>query len=114
MKSFWNSRFWEDRFTVDSQHPGLHRLRLNKDGRATLLEKVRSIGKFDRSTIAFPRWLEGSEPYWLITFDQKTAKEQREITFITPIHPLARVAIAHWAALSELLVTQIAIHDDTG
>lgn len=99
--------------TADSHQPGLHRLRLNKDGRAALLEKVRSIGKLDRSTIAFHRWLEGNEPYWIITFDQKTALERRDIPFITPIHPLARVAIAHLSSIEEPLVTQLAIHDDT-
>lgn len=99
---------------ADSKHSGLHRLRLNQHGRAELLKKVRSLNlKQDRSTIAFTRWLEGNEPHWPLTFDQKTALEQREIPFITPIHPLARVAISHWAAIDEPLVTQVAVSDNT-
>jgi ATP-dependent helicase HepA len=99
--------------TVDSRHSGLHRLRLNKDGRGELLKKVRSLKQSDRSTVTFTRWLEGDDSYWLLTFDQKTALEQREIPFITPIHPLARVAISHWATIDEPLVTQVAIYDNT-
>ncbi|MBG1269290.1 DEAD/DEAH box helicase [Nostoc sp. WHI] len=104
--------------TVDSRHSGLHRLRLNKDGRGELLKKVRSLKQSDRSTVTFIRWLEGDDRqgddrHWLFTFDQKTALEQREIPFITPIHPLARVAISHWATIDEPLVTQVAIYDNT-
>lgn len=101
------------KITPDSRHQGLYRLRLNQDGRAKLLEKVRALGTFDRITRTFIEWLEGNDPHWLITFDQKTALEQRKIPFITPIHPLARVAIAHFASIDELLVTQIAIQDDS-
>ncbi|MEH1800481.1 MAG: SNF2-related protein [Nostoc sp.] len=103
----------EGQITVDSRHSGLHRLRLNKDGRGELLKKVRSLKQSDRSTVTFTRWLEGSELHWLLTFDQKIALEQRDIPFITPIHPLARVAIAHLASIDEPLVTQVAIHDNT-
>jgi len=100
--------------TSDSKHSGIHRLRLNKDGRAELLKKVRSLNlKQDRSTIGFTRWLEGNEPHWPLTFDQETALEQRDIPFITPIHLLVRVAISHWAAIEEPLVTQVTIYDNT-
>jgi hypothetical protein len=101
--------------TADSKHSGVHRLRLNKDGRGELLKKLRSLNlkQSDRSTLAFTRWLEGNEPHWPLTFDQKMALEQREIPFITPIHPLARVAISHWATIDEPLVTQVAIYDNT-
>jgi ATP-dependent helicase HepA len=101
--------------TADSKHSGVHRLRLNKDGRGELLKKLRSLNlkQSDRSTLAFTRWLEGNEPHWPLTFDQKLALEQREIPFITPIHPLARVAISHWATIDEPLVTQVAIYDNT-
>lgn len=103
----------EGQITADSKHYGLHRLRLNKDGRGELLKKVRSLNQSDRTTITFTRWLESNESQWLLTFDQKTALEQRDIPFITPIHPLARVAIAYWASIDEPLVTQAVICDDT-
>lgn len=98
--------------SVEKCSRGIHRLRLNKDGRGELLKKVRSLKKSDRSTIAFIRWLEGSDLHWPLTFDQKIALEQRDIPFITPIHPLAWLAIEHLASIDEPLVTQVAIHDN--
>lgn len=99
--------------TADSRHPGLYRLRLNKDGRTTLLEKARELNNFNRTTRMFVDWLEGSEMYWTITFDQQTALENRDIPFVTPIHPLARLATHYWANIDEPLVTQILIHDNS-
>jgi ATP-dependent helicase HepA len=108
------TKFLEDpaiggRLTPDSQQPGFDRIRLNKEGRLTLLEKVRSLGRQDRPTIAFTRWLEGDDPHLLLTFDQKTALEQRHVPFVTPVHPLARVAIAHWGNAAEPLVSKLAV-----
>ena len=37
----------------------------------------------------------GSEPYLLVTFSQQLALERRELPFITPVHPLARLATDH-------------------
>jgi ATP-dependent helicase HepA len=96
---------------IDSRQSKLDRLRLNKDARTTLLEKVRELGKFDRTSRNFIDWLEGSEAYWTITFDQQTALESREIPFITPIHPLARLATNYWVSIDQPLVTQIIIHE---
>ncbi|BBD70034.1 hypothetical protein NIES4072_64140 [Nostoc commune NIES-4072] len=103
----------EGQLTVDSRHSEIYRLRLNKNGRGDLLKKVRSLKQLDRSTIAFIRWLESNDPHWQLTFDQQIALEHRDIPFITPIHPLARVAIAYLASIDEPLVTQVAIHDNT-
>lgn len=63
--------------TADSQQKGLHRLRLNKDGRGELLKKARLLKRSDRTTTTFTRWLEGSDSHWLITFDQKIASTLR-------------------------------------
>lgn len=38
------------------------------------------------------RWLKGNDPYLAFTFDQYSADERRELSFITPTHPLARQA----------------------
>jgi hypothetical protein len=76
----------------DREQSAIYRLRLNKEARAALAGKLRSWQSRDRSLTAFRRWLDGAEPYLLVTFDQATAVEHRELPFITPVHPLARLA----------------------
>ncbi|MBI5387154.1 MAG: hypothetical protein HZA90_21000 [Verrucomicrobia bacterium] len=76
----------------DREQPVVYRLRLNKEARAALAGRLRSWQPRDRSLTAFRRWLDGAEPYLLVTFDQATAVEHRELSFITPVHPLARLA----------------------
>ncbi len=38
------------------------------------------------------KWLKGSNPHLLITFDSECASQHREATFITPLHPLVKQA----------------------
>jgi len=99
------------RITADERQPGIDRLRLNKEGRAALLERVRGLARNDRPTMAFTRWLEGTEPHLLLTFDQTTALERRDVPFVTPIHPLARSAVAHWVSVAEPLVSHLLVVD---
>lgn len=86
----------QGRLTRDESTPGLVNLRLNKEGRAEVIQRVRSISDGtragDRSTLAFLRWLEGNEPYLSMTFDQRTALERRDLPFVTPLHVLAKLA----------------------
>jgi hypothetical protein len=77
---------------ADKQDPVLFRLRLNKEARAFVADKIRRWQPPDRSLIAFRRWLDGTEPHLLVTFDQATASDRRDMPFITPVHPLARLA----------------------
>ena len=77
---------------ADKQNPTLFRLRLNKEARVVLADKLRRWQPPDRSLTAFRRWLDGAEPHLLVTFDQATAAERRDMPFITPVHPLARLA----------------------
>ncbi len=77
---------------ADRDKPAQFRLRLNKEARAALAQKLRSWLPPDRALTAFRRWLDGAEPHLLVTFDQATAVEYRELPFITPVHPLARLA----------------------
>jgi superfamily II DNA or RNA helicase len=100
------------RLAPDDRHPGLFRLRLNKDARAALLEKVRALKRHDRPSVAFTRWLEGDDPHLLLAFEQEAALEHRDIPFVTPVHPLARIAIAHWADAKDPLVSRLAVQDD--
>jgi hypothetical protein len=55
--------------------------------------------------------LEGNEPLLIITFDQETALEHREIPFITPIHPLTAMAVAYWSNQNAPVFTQVGITD---
>lgn len=84
------------RLSRDESTPGLANLRLNKEGRAELIQRVRSLSDHsrssDRSALAFLRWLEGNEAYLPMTFDQKTALERRDLPFVTPLHVLAKLA----------------------
>lgn len=77
---------------ADKQDSVLYRLRLNKEARAFVADKIRRWQPQDRSLTAFRRWLDGAEPHLLVTFDQATAAERRDMPFITPVHPLARLA----------------------
>jgi ATP-dependent helicase HepA len=100
------------RVTPDDRHSGLFRLRLNKDARAALLERVRALKRHDRPTVAFARWLDGDDPYLLLAFHQEAALEHRDVPFVTPVHPLARIAIAHWTAAEGVLVSHLIVQDE--
>ena len=47
------------------------------------------------ATVDFKRWLGGSEARLTLTYDRKTALDQRNLPFITPVHPLAKAAIKY-------------------
>lgn len=89
----------------------LIKLRANKDDREKLIEDIRKVKKQDRQALEFVRWLEGNDPYFTVTFDQETALERREIPFITPIHPLTKMAIFYWSELKEPLFTRLEVKD---
>ena len=52
------------------------------------------------------------DPYYLMTFDQQIALNRRQLPFITPVHPLARLAIEYWANPGEPLVSFLRIIND--
>lgn len=97
------------KLTRDEKKAGLYRLRLKKESRQVLLEKVQSDDRVDRATLAFTRWLQGEEPYLTVTFEQKIALENRHIPFITPLHPLARAAVNTLKAINTPLVSYVSI-----
>ena len=96
---------------VVSDSPGISRLRLNQGARKHLALQLRDLGRTDSATLTLRRWLEGDEPNLLITFDQATALEKRDLPFITPIHPLARLAIAVFHPSVSPLTTYVRIND---
>lgn len=87
------------------------KLRTNREDRDKLLEDLRKLQRQDRQTTELTRWLEGNEPYFNITFDQQTALEHREIPFITPIHPLTKMAVSYWSGLGKPLFTRLEVED---
>lgn len=98
-------------FTVSSRKPVYHQLRLNESARAAVLSHVNSLNYYDRTTADFKRWLGGGEPRLTLTYDRQTALEQRDLPFITPIHPLSKVAIDFWKNISKPLVAKLLIKD---
>jgi ATP-dependent helicase HepA len=112
IETFVEDPVFGGKLAPDDRHPGLFRLRLNKDARAGLAERVRALKRQDRPTAAFTRWLGGDDPHLLLAFEQEAALEHRDVPFVTPVHPLARIAIAHWATALEPLVSCLAVQDD--
>ena len=94
-----------------SEQPMLYRLRLNQSARQQLARQVRDFEQPDRAAHTFRRWLEGAEPYLLLTFDQATALEKRDVPFVTPVHPLARLSIATFHSSDDPLTAYLTVND---
>jgi len=94
-----------------SGQPGVLRLRLKKSGRQELLREVTKLQGVDRSAAAFRRWLGCGERHMLLTFDQETAARQRDLAFVTPLHPLARIAVRYWASRDVPLASRFEVVD---
>lgn len=93
----------------DKQTPGLFRLRLNQQARALLVNQLRNWQPTDRSLTEFRHWLDGGEPHLAITFHQQLALERRELPFITPVHPLARLATEHFKQRTKPLAARLTV-----
>ena len=95
--------------TASSRNPVYHQLRLNENARAVVLSHVDALNNFDQTTADFKRWLGGGEARLTLTYDRQTALDQRELPFITPIHPLAKAAIRYWEAVTKPLVGSLSL-----
>lgn len=98
---------------TDANIDGVKNLQLSKDGRLALLQIVRSTQSSDRKATRIIQWLDSNEPSWTLTFNQQAALEHRDIPFITPVHPLAKVAIAHFQKEPDILSTSLKTTSDT-
>jgi ATP-dependent helicase HepA len=75
-----------------------HTLQLAQDLRDKLLIDFKKLD----TTLAqgevpqqWQRWLKGNDPYLFVTFNASAAADKRDLTFITPNHPLAQQAATH-------------------
>ena len=75
------------------------------------MSHVSDLNRYDRTTTDFKRWLNGNEAYLPLTYDSETALKQRDLPFITPVHPLAKVAINYWKDVSKPLVARLSLKD---
>ncbi|HNH84398.1 MAG TPA: SNF2-related protein, partial [Acidobacteriota bacterium] len=94
-------------FEKDRENPRIFRLRLNREARANLSARLRVLKYSDRSVQTFRKWLDGNDPYLLVTFDQKIALNRRDIPFITPVHPLTRLAIDSLSSVGKNLTVRL-------
>ncbi len=97
----------------DRQDSALFRLRLNQEARATLAHQLHNWQPTDRSLAEFRRWLDSGETHLLATFSQDVALERRDLPFITPVHPLARLATEHLKQRHKPLAGRLRVHTAT-
>ena len=68
----------------------LKTLRLSMEARGRLLQDYQKLPRQASEVYrSWEKWLRGSDPHLLITFEGECAKDNRNCHFITPIHPLA-------------------------
>ena len=89
----------------------LHRLRLGESGRRELTSRIQALGHPGSQSTSFVRIVE-SAGNAVLTFDQATAAERRDIEFVTPVHPLARAAASYWAHKAEPLLGAFSVATD--
>ncbi len=85
-------------------------LRANKSDKEILRELTKPL-KVNSQLSEFVKWLESNELTLELTFNQEYAAENKMIPFITPIHPLSKIA-ARYFKVNKNLYTQIKIVSD--
>jgi superfamily II DNA or RNA helicase len=100
------------KLTKDDKNIRIYRLRLRKESRQIIYEWLQDAGYTDKATIVFKRWLQGDEPIFKVTFDQQTALEDRQLPFITPVHPLIRATVAFLKEKTMSLIASIKVVDN--
>ena len=96
----------------DNNQNKLFKLSANKENKAKLLEDLQLLKRQDRQTLELKRWLTGNDLYFTMTFDQETALEHRSIPFITPIHPLTKIAVNYWNNQKTPLFVRLEVNDN--
>jgi ATP-dependent helicase HepA len=79
-------------------------LRLAAEARRRLLPPRRTTNRNNLAVREWEAWLKGDQPTLGITFDREAALVDRDLTFITPVHPLTQAAATLFAADDEVWV----------
>ena len=109
IETFLRQPFLQGALTRDEGHA--HRLRLSGAGRRELVSRIHALGRPGGPSASFVRAVE--EPgEAVLTFDQATAVERRDVEFVTPVHPLARAAAGYWTDQTEPLVGAFTVATD--
>lgn len=78
-------------------------LRLSATARGILRDDLRKLpGSRNALRRAWEQFLAGKKPTLSVTFDPETASKDRDINFLTSMHPLAKQAAAYYSSNSEL------------
>ncbi|MCQ1538289.1 hypothetical protein FTO68_04705 [Methanocalculus taiwanensis] len=99
------------KINVEGNMHSIVKIRLSKEDKGFLLEDIQKIKQNGKQYIEFKRWLDSSETSLSVTFNQEKALENRAIPFITPIHPLTKMATYYWTTDRTELVTSIEVQD---
>lgn len=95
VSAFMESFFGEGEYILGKSE--IKTLRLSGDKRQKLLANLSNV-KIENSNNALKLWnayLKSSEPMLKVTFDSTIAKDERDIAFLTQMHPLVRQAAAY-------------------
>ncbi len=81
-------------------------LRMPVETRSKLLTALQEAN-FHKTSVfhAFEKYLKGEEPIRRVTFDTKTASDNRDVVFINPVHPLTVLAVKHFALSSPVFTS---------
>jgi ATP-dependent helicase HepA len=110
IETFLRQPFLQGELAADDMGQ-VHRLRLGEAGRRELVSRVQALGRPGGPSASFVRAVEGSREA-VMTFDQATAVQRREVEFVTPVHPLARVAASYWTRPAEPLTGAFTVATD--
>jgi superfamily II DNA or RNA helicase len=87
-------------------------LRLSQEARSRLLEDYRQLPRQQAPFVRdWEKWLKGADYRLALTFDAEYAANKRDITFITPIHPLAQQA-ARMHEVEQEVYTVLQVQDE--
>lgn len=85
-------------------------IKTNKSDKEKLLDLIKPL-KANHQLSELIKWLESNENSLEVTFNQDYAADNRQVPFITPIHPLSKIAALHFES-NKNLYTQIKIKTD--
>ncbi len=107
---YLKSRFKNARITVDKKSK-IAKLYASKEDKDLFYKDLKKLRRQDRQTKDLSTWINGSSKSLTLTFDQAVALEDRSIPFITPVHPLTKMAIAFWNAAPKELSTHVEVEN---